>query len=228
SHEELIYSWQIGPWCERSHELVSGISSHKEDMSFSHLQDSSTIGLWSSNKRPRHKSPGKKPTNPCAWLKDHHPCCPFLEHLILTIESTLKENDGFDDWRRQIPHSVFDEDARKDCTSSVGRTCRMMEWHSGEGWSLTTAPSLHVNAFMHSCGDYLHANCMRSPKVSLHRDVTNKDHHILLIIRDEKSDGQTVFWAMQTSSSSDKSRNKVQKFTVFSANTCTIIDTKRQ
>ncbi|CAL9157429.1 unnamed protein product [Musa hybrid cultivar] len=57
--KELIYSWQSGPWCERSHELASGISSHKEDMSFSHLQDSFTIGLWSSNKRLRHKSPGK-------------------------------------------------------------------------------------------------------------------------------------------------------------------------
>ncbi|URE35667.1 hypothetical protein MUK42_12396, partial [Musa troglodytarum] len=132
SHEELIYSWQIGPWCERSHELVSGISSHKEDMSFSHLQDSSTIGLWSSNKRPRHKSPGKKPTNPCAWLKGLH-----------IIGGTDMSDDG-------------------------------------------------------------------------------------MAFRDEKSDGQTVFWAMQTSSSSDKSRNKVQKFTVFSANTCTIIDTKRQ
>ncbi|THU70441.1 hypothetical protein C4D60_Mb08t25030 [Musa balbisiana] len=40
--------------------LIKNISSHKEDMSFSHLQDSFTIGLWSSNKRPRHKSPGKK------------------------------------------------------------------------------------------------------------------------------------------------------------------------
>ncbi|URE35669.1 hypothetical protein MUK42_12396, partial [Musa troglodytarum] len=160
SHEELIYSWQIGPWCERSHELVSGISSHKEDMSFSHLQDSSTIGLWSSNKRPRHKSPGKKPTNPCAWLKDHHPCCPFLEHLILTIESTLKENDGFDEGLHIIGGTDMSDDG--------------------------------------------------------------------MAFRDEKSDGQTVFWAMQTSSSSDKSRNKVQKFTVFSANTCTIIDTKRQ